>query len=142
MVVRPVSLEDVGGAVAMLTAAGLPIATAVATARLAVAHAADAPLVALVACDEDRIAGGVALEVIPNLLEQSSVGRVLIMAVHPKHQRQGVGRLLMEAVEARAWELGCVRVEIVYGVNRPDARRFFTSLGYRTVGSRMVKNRS
>jgi len=131
-------MEDVGGAVAMLAAAGLPISAAVASARLAVAHAADSPLVA---CDGDRTAGGVALEVIPNLLEQSSVGRVLIMAVHPKHQRQGVGRLLIEAVEQRAWELGCVRVEIVYGVNRADARRFFTSLGYRTVGSRMVKNR-
>lgn len=134
-------MDDIGGAVAMFAAAGLPISAAIATARLAVAHASDSPLVALVACDDDKVAGGAALEVIPNLLEQSSVGRMLIMAVHPKYQRRGVGRLLMDAIEAEAWKLGCVRVEIVYGVNRADANRFFASIGYRALKSRLVKNR-
>ena len=141
MVVRRVSMDDIGGAVAMLAAAGLPISAAVASARLAVSRVADSPLIALVACDADQVAGGVALEVLPNLLEQSSVGRVLIMAVHPSHQRLGVGRLLMDAVEEQAWALGCVRVEIVYGVNRADAKRFFTSIGYRALNNRLVKRK-
>ena len=141
MDVRPVSMEDIGSAVAMLAAAGLPISAAVATARLAVSHAADSPLIALVAVEDDgAVTGGVALEVIPNLLEQRSVGRVLIMAVHPKHQRRGIGQRLMAEAEARAWQSGCARVEIVYGVNRADAKRFFTSIGYRQVNARMVKN--
>ncbi|MEX0900416.1 MAG: GNAT family N-acetyltransferase [Gammaproteobacteria bacterium] len=142
MLIRPATLEDVPGGLKMLAAAGLPIEGTLAATRVAASQARESPSIALVAVDDDgKIAGGIAFDIVPSLDENGATACVQIMAVAPAFQRRGIGRLLLDDVERRAWESGCGRVEIVPGVQRPEARAFYTAQGYRKVNNRMVKRR-
>ena len=63
---------------------------------------------------------------------------VLSVQVAPAYRRQGVGRALMEHVQAWAREQGATHVELnVYEFNEP-ALEMYRELGYSTV-SRMLK---
>lgn len=142
MLVRTATLEDVPGALKMLAAAGLPIEGTLATTRIAASQAGESPTIALVAVnDNGAIAGGIAFDIVPSFVEDDAVATVQIMAVGPAFQRRGIGRQLLEEVERRAWEKRCGRVEIVPGVQRPEARAFYAAQGYRKVNNRMVKRR-
>jgi ribosomal protein S18 acetylase RimI-like enzyme len=59
------------------------------------------------------------------------VGR---LAVLPACRRQGIGRALMSAVEARAREMGFLRVTLGVRDQLPGNRAFYESLGYRVDG--------
>jgi GNAT superfamily N-acetyltransferase len=50
--------------------------------------------------------------------------------VHPEQRGRGIGHVLMEAVVQRARDLGCYRVQLTSNVARPDAHRFYESLGF------------
>jgi GNAT superfamily N-acetyltransferase len=50
--------------------------------------------------------------------------------VHPDWRGQGIGRLLMDSALARARHLGCYRVQLTSNVARPEAHRFYESLGF------------
>ena len=50
--------------------------------------------------------------------------------VHPDRRGQGIGHVLMEAAVQRARDLGCYRVQLTSNVARPDAHRFYRSLGF------------
>jgi GNAT superfamily N-acetyltransferase len=50
--------------------------------------------------------------------------------VHPEQRGQGIGHALMEAAVARARTLGCYRVQLTSNLARPDAHRFYESLGF------------
>lgn len=52
------------------------------------------------------------------------------VAVDPDHQRQGIGRRLMEDVERRLAGLGATRIHLVTGESNGAAREFYESLGY------------
>lgn len=126
----------------MLAAAGLPIEGTLAATRIAASQARESPTTALVAVDDDgAIAGGIAFDIVPSFNENGATACVQIMAVAPAYQRRGIGRMLLDEVERRAWENSCGRVEIVPGVQRPEARAFYAAQGYRKVNNRMIKRR-
>lgn len=50
--------------------------------------------------------------------------------VHPRHQRQGIGHVLLEAVEARAREAGCEIVSLIVNPKAIWAVRFYEKYGY------------
>ncbi len=60
------------------------------------------------------------------------MGEISIIAVDPEHQRQGVGRRLMEFVEQRILEKGMtmVMVETVGDSGHEPARRSYEASGY------------
>lgn len=60
---------------------------------------------------------------------------VLHIRVHPATRRQGVGRLLMDGLEARARVLGFQRLHLDTATNQPDAIAFYTALGYTLAGT-------
>jgi len=50
--------------------------------------------------------------------------------VHPEMRGQGIGHVLMRCAIERARELGCSRVQLTSNMARPDAHRFYESLGF------------
>jgi GNAT superfamily N-acetyltransferase len=55
------------------------------------------------------------------------------LVVDKWHQRSGIGRRLMAAVEQWARDRGCTEVSLRSSVIREDAHRFYEALGYRCV---------
>ena len=57
-------------------------------------------------------------------------GWVNYLAVHPGHQRQGLGRLLMDEAERRLRELGCAKVNLQIRTSNGAAAEFYRRIGY------------
>jgi ribosomal protein S18 acetylase RimI-like enzyme len=66
-------------------------------------------------------------------------GHVTLLAVTEQARRRGIGRMLVEAAEARLATLGCGRVEIAVGDARLDAQAFYRSIGYERTSIRFAK---
>jgi ribosomal protein S18 acetylase RimI-like enzyme len=60
---------------------------------------------------------------------------VMHVRVHPATRRQGVGRLVMSGLEARARDLGFERLHLDTATNQPEAIAFYKGLGYRPAGT-------
>ena len=60
---------------------------------------------------------------------------VLHIRVHPATRRHGVGRLLMDRLEARARDLGFERLHLDTATNQPEAIAFYKGLGYTPAGT-------
>jgi GNAT superfamily N-acetyltransferase len=50
--------------------------------------------------------------------------------VHPERRGQGIGSFLMGAAIARARDLGCYRIQLTSNSARPEAHRFYETLGF------------
>ena len=57
-------------------------------------------------------------------------GSVNYLAVHPEFRKQGVGRLLMQRVEAVLTEQGCPKINLMIRKTNLQAVHFYTALGY------------
>jgi ribosomal protein S18 acetylase RimI-like enzyme len=57
-------------------------------------------------------------------------GWVNYLAVHPGHQRHGLGRLLMDEAERRLRELGCPKVSLQIRTSNEAAVEFYRRIGY------------
>ncbi|HYD09619.1 MAG TPA: GNAT family N-acetyltransferase [Acidimicrobiales bacterium] len=62
-------------------------------------------------------------------------GEVLRVRVHPAMRRRGVGRMLMDAVEADAAAQGVHRLFLDTATNQPEAVAFYEGLGYVRTGT-------
>jgi ribosomal protein S18 acetylase RimI-like enzyme len=76
---------------------------------------------------------------IATLHRDRPTGHVTLLAVAQQVRRQGIGRLLLEAAEARLAAIGCGRVEIAVGDTRVDAHAFYRHLGYERTSIRFAK---
>jgi GNAT superfamily N-acetyltransferase len=52
------------------------------------------------------------------------------MHVHPDWRGEGIGRQLLKAAVDRARQLGCYRLQLTSNNERPDAHRFYESMGF------------
>ncbi len=57
-------------------------------------------------------------------------GWINYLAVHPDHQRRGLGRLLMGEAETRLRELGCAKVNLQIRASNRAAIEFYRHVGY------------
>jgi GNAT superfamily N-acetyltransferase len=60
--------------------------------------------------------------------------QVNFVRVHPALRRRGLGRMVMDALEHRAIEMGCSRIYLDTTVEQPEAVAFYKSLGYAEYG--------
>jgi ribosomal protein S18 acetylase RimI-like enzyme len=60
------------------------------------------------------------------------------MRVHPDYQRRGLGRLILQRLEARAQALGSRILQLDTTVEQVAARRLYESAGYRETGRRQT----
>ena len=59
-------------------------------------------------------------------------GWIYHLAVEPERRRHGVGRALVETVEARLARLGCPKINLQVQATNADVVAFYERLGYRT----------
>jgi ribosomal protein S18 acetylase RimI-like enzyme len=80
---------------------------------------------------DTEILGVFQITYIPNLTYQGS-WRALIEGVRisSKARAKGIGRAMVESAIARARERGCSLVQLTTDKSRPDAKRFYESLGF------------
>lgn len=86
----------------------------------------------LIVVDRDGVAIGVAqLTFTPSLTYQGS-WRASIegVRIHADHRAGGLGRKLFEYLIERARARGCLLVQLTTDKKRPDALRFYQSLGF------------
>jgi GNAT superfamily N-acetyltransferase len=65
--------------------------------------------------------------------------RVTTLVTTSTARRRGAARMLVEAVERRARELGCFRLEVTTRPERADASAFYAALGFNERRRRLVK---
>ncbi|MEU7767684.1 GNAT family N-acetyltransferase [Nocardia sp. NPDC049190] len=97
------------------------------------AEAAGQGLVFTAAYDRDRCVGVAAHRVLA-----TSRGRLLFiddLVTEPAVRSAGVGSRLMAELRARAWQAGCVRIELDSGVTNHGAHRFYHAQGMSIVAS-------
>jgi GNAT superfamily N-acetyltransferase len=98
---------------------------------------ADAVLVAVES--SVGVVGVASVHVLPLFHAPGNLARLTALAVRQDQQGRGIGRALVAAVEAFAWEHDCRRVEVTSGDHRPEAHAFYRKLGYRTDERRFIK---
>ena len=70
-------------------------------------------------------------------------GWVNYLGVHPERRHRGLGRALMDAVEARLREAGCAKINLQVRTSNMEAIAFYEAIGYRRdevvgLGKRLV----
>jgi ribosomal protein S18 acetylase RimI-like enzyme len=78
----------------------------------------------LVLEDDDELIGSVMVGY------EGHRGWVNYLAVHPGHQRQGLGRVLMDEAERRLRELGCAKVNLQIRTSNEATVEFYRRIGY------------
>ena len=101
---------------------------------------ADDPATLLIVAEvEGELAGFGALHV-QNLVERDWPGcEVAALVVGERFRRQGIGELLMEALEIEARERGGKHLVLNTAHRRADAHSFYEALGYEHTGRRYTK---
>jgi GNAT superfamily N-acetyltransferase len=103
--------------------------------------AAEATSRALVAELDGQVLGIIAVTAIPYLEREGRWGRIVALVVSSACRGQGVGRLLVEAAENAASDLGCIAMEVTSARSRTDSHPFYQILGYQDWGQRLLAAR-
>ncbi len=72
-------------------------------------------------------------------LQSGRIGRLSLILVSRDEQRQGVGRLLVDAAQAALTKQGCVLVEAVSDIAIRNAHAFFRKLGFEQASYRFTR---
>lgn len=80
---------------------------------------------------DSEVIGCMQLTYIPGI-SRHGAGRLLVEAVRvgAAFRGQGIGRLMMEHAHERGRSRGCVLAQLTSDKQRPEAHRFYRSLGY------------
>ncbi|WP_143762102.1 GNAT family N-acetyltransferase [Isoptericola variabilis] len=85
----------------------------------------------VVAEHDGEVVGVMQLTFIPGIARNGATRlQVEAVRVDRRLRGQGVGRLLMEHAHARGRERGCALAQLTSDKDRPEAHRFYRSLGY------------
>lgn len=85
----------------------------------------------LVAETEGQVVGMCSMHMLTSTSEGSQVGMIEDVVVTATHWGQGVGRRLLEAVEAFACKLGLCRLQLLTDSGNQSALDFYSHLGWR-----------
>ncbi|SRR6266540_6987231 len=83
-----------------------------------------------VAEDGGRVAGVVAVAILPYFERAGCWARIVAIVVGAQWRGKGVGRLLVGAAERAARERGCVAIEVTTARHRVRAQEFYRTLGF------------
>jgi GNAT superfamily N-acetyltransferase len=127
--IRPPRPGDGDGIAALLGQLGYPASSAAVQARLA--DCVDRGRVAVFVAETGHTPVGLATAyAVPVIHADRPVAVLSALVVHEAHRRKGVGRQLLEAVEAWAREQRAYRITLSSGLAREDAHAFYERLGY------------
>lgn len=95
------------------------------------AIAADANQRLIVAVDGDTIAGTLQLSFIPGISRRGAWrGQIEAVRIAASRRGTGLGRQMIEWAVAQCAARGCSLVQLTTDKTRPDAQRFYASLGF------------
>jgi len=82
-----------------------------------------------------QLVGAYSLLIMDNLAKRGArSGIVEDLAVLPSHQRQGIGRAIMQHALEQCRLAGCYKLALSSNLNREAAHRFYDSLGFERHG--------
>jgi ribosomal protein S18 acetylase RimI-like enzyme len=137
--IREADAADAGSIAALLTLLGYP--TDAAKARVRLARLSSNPLACVLVADEGgRAVGLAAAHVLPVIERDHGTYRLTALVVDGSARRRGLGRSLVEHVEAEARKHGCDRIEVTTDTSRPEAQRFYERLGFQDSPQRFLKH--
>jgi ribosomal protein S18 acetylase RimI-like enzyme len=135
--IRPAHPADAPEVAGLLGELGFPAAVDVVERRLrALASQGEMVLVGVRGSD---VLGFVTVHVTPVLHRPTPVGRMTALVVANRARRNGLGRMLVAAAERHVASAGCALIEVTSRRTRPDAHRFYESLGYEQTSHRFGK---
>lgn len=85
---------------------------------------------------DGKVVGLAHLHVSPTIEHERPAGKLGALVVAESHRGQGIGRLLVEAVEQEATARGCGIFFVTTAERRDDAHSFYESLGLEQTGRR------
>jgi GNAT superfamily N-acetyltransferase len=88
---------------------------------------------------DGSVAGVAALHVSPSLEHSTPAGKLAALVVDEAHRGTGLGRALVDAMEAEARERGCGVFFLTTAEGRADAHGFYERLGLERTGRRYAK---
>jgi ribosomal protein S18 acetylase RimI-like enzyme len=93
----------------------------------------------LVATLDKKVAGmcGISRRVV--IHRSAPLGRITVLVVANEAQRQGIGRMLVEAAEEWMRNKGCQLVEVTSNDRRAEAHAFYRHMGYERTSIRFFK---
>lgn len=133
--VRRARVDDASAMASLCTQLGYPASAAVMWARLSVLSTHPDHLVLI--AEDGSPAGCVAAEY-RRALEFDDRVELMGLVVDASHRRIGVGRALVDAVEAWAVERGAASVFLRSNAVRPEAHAFYPDLGYQRIKTQHV----
>jgi N-acetylglutamate synthase-like GNAT family acetyltransferase len=137
VVLRNARSDDATQIASLLTQLGYPAGNDDVVRRLeALYRAGDRVFVAEL---EGQIAGLAHLHVSPAIEYDRPAAKLAALVVDGRLRRSGVGRALVDAVEAEARALGCVLLFLTTAERRADAHAFYERIGFERTGRRYAK---
>lgn len=101
--------------------------------------ATSAPNITLIAENENGPLGFVHVRTHQDGISGETCGTVPLLAVSPKSQGLGVGKLLMESAQQWAKNLGCRLLHLEVFANNFKANSFYENLGFKPEMLHMIK---
>jgi GNAT superfamily N-acetyltransferase len=136
MRIRPVRHDDVPRLAILLGQLGYPTTEQDVRDRLAYWTDDPASTLLAVADDSDSLMGVAALHITPILEITGKFGRLVALVVDDTTRSQGVGSMLIAAVEESARAAGCLFMEVTSSQHRHQAHLFYERRGYRDTRDR------
>jgi GNAT superfamily N-acetyltransferase len=139
MTVRPAVSADADAIAALFTDEGYPAGPSDIVERLGRFGSEHSRV--LVAEHDGELLGFIALHALPRFEHDDRIVRVLALVVDAGVRERGVGHRLMSEAEAIGHDLGAAFLEVTAGHHRPDALRFYESLGYDSAVTTYLRKR-
>jgi GNAT superfamily N-acetyltransferase len=133
--IRDARTEDADALASLLGQLGYPT-EAEAVARRMERLAGDRLVVAEL---DGRVVGFGQLHVAPAIEYEGDAARLAALVVDEDRRRAGVGRALVDALEAEARARGCVLLFVTTAERREDAHAFYERVGLEYTGRRYAK---
>jgi len=138
LTVRPASADDAGALASLLSQLGYPVDPADIPRRLAALNATPGSI-ALVLCDADgRVVGAASGARFVTLHRDPPTAYITALVTEASARRQGVGRILIAALEDWARKAGCARLSVTSAEARTGAHAFYEHSGMPYSGRRFT----
>jgi N-acetylglutamate synthase-like GNAT family acetyltransferase len=138
MTIRDAEPRDVPALARLLEQLGYPAAEEAVLRRLERIEASPADRLFVAELD-GSVVGLAGVHVSPSLEHDRDAAKVSAIVVDEGHRRRGVGRALLDAVEAEARERRCALVFLTTAERRGEAHEFYRRSGWEETGRRFAK---
>jgi GNAT superfamily N-acetyltransferase len=91
---------------------------------------------------DGAVAGLAHLQVAPAIEHERPAGKLAALVVDEAHRGEGIGRALVDVIEAEAHTRGCALLYLTTAARRAEAHEFYRRVGLEETGKRFAKTLS